>query len=58
MPWRAQTTACADLVAAHPGETIQNDICISQGFSAGDDVTGLLRWMEVNGTTYVFRRSD
>lgn len=45
----------ATVVAAHPGETIQDDICISQGFSAGDNVNGLLRWWEINGTKYVFR---
>ena len=44
----------ATIVAAHAAETIDT-ICISDGFSAGTNLKALLRWVEVNGKTYVFR---
>jgi hypothetical protein len=43
----------ADLVAAHGNETISG-IYISQGFSGGQDLSSLLRWMQINGITYHF----
>ena len=48
----------ADVKAAHADEVIGgNGICISQGFSAGTNASALVRWLEVNGTKYVFRGS-
>lgn len=48
VPW-------ATVKAAHASENIADDICITQGFSAGDNADALLRWVEINGTTYDFR---
>lgn len=42
-----------NLVAAHGAETISG-IYISTGFSSGQNLQALLRWMQVNGTTYAF----
>jgi hypothetical protein len=42
-----------DVVAAHGDETIVAFV-VSQGFSTGEDVSGLLRQITVNGTTYAF----
>jgi hypothetical protein len=47
-PWLTVKTA-------HGTDTISDDICITQGFSNGDNADALLRWVEVNGTKYVFR---
>jgi hypothetical protein len=44
----------ATVVAAH-GTDVISGIYISQGFSGGLNVTGLLRWMQINGVTYTFR---
>jgi hypothetical protein len=44
----------ATVVAAH-GTDVISGIYITQGFSGGANVTGLLRWMQVNGVTYSFR---
>ncbi|MDX6373780.1 MAG: hypothetical protein QOD98_2768 [Nocardioidaceae bacterium] len=41
--------------AAHGTNTISDDICITQGFAGGSNADALLRWVEVNGTKYVFR---
>jgi hypothetical protein len=41
------------LVAAHGNETISR-IVVSVGFSNGADLTGLLRWMDINGVRYSF----
>jgi len=43
----------ASLVAAHGNETISR-VVVSVGFSNGADLSGLLRWMDVNGTRYTF----
>ena len=42
------------VVAAH-GSDVISGIYITQGFSGGANVTGLLRWMQINGVTYSFR---
>jgi hypothetical protein len=42
-----------DLVAAHGGDTISG-IYITTGFTAGNNLQALLRWMQVNGVTYAF----
>jgi hypothetical protein len=43
----------ADLVAQHGDETISG-IYVTTGFSAGSDLSSLLRWMDVNGERYTF----
>ena len=48
VPW-------ATVQAAHGTDTISDDLCITQGFSGGDNADALLRWIEVNGVKYVFR---
>ena len=40
-------------MAAHGNETISR-VVVSVGFSNGADLSGLLRWMDVNGTRYTF----
>jgi hypothetical protein len=42
-----------ELVASHGSETIDG-IYITTGFSAGQELTALLRWMEINGQRYAF----
>lgn len=42
-----------ELVAAHPNDTISG-ILVSTGSSAGTNLQSLMRWMEINGTTYNF----
>jgi hypothetical protein len=44
----------ATIVADHGSEIISG-IYISTGFSNGDDLASLLRWMEVNGQRFAFR---
>ena len=43
----------SQLVAAHGNDTISG-IYISTGFSNGQNLSSLLRWMQVNGVTYHF----
>jgi hypothetical protein len=43
----------SQVVADHGGETI-SEILVSQGFSTGQDVSGLVREITVNGTTFAF----
>jgi hypothetical protein len=43
----------ADVLAANGGLTIV-DVLVSQGFSTGVDVSGLVRNMTLNGTTFAF----
>jgi hypothetical protein len=43
-----------ELRAVH-GEEVISGISISTGFSAGNDLAALLRWLEVNGERYEFR---
>jgi len=45
----------ADLIAGHGSETITG-IFVSTGFSSGQNLQALLRWMQINGTTYTFGR--
>lgn len=42
-----------DLVTAHGDDTISG-IYVTTGFTAGDNLQALLRWMQINGTTYTF----
>ena len=44
----------ADLIADHGAELITT-MCITTGFSAGEDLAALLRWIEINGERFVFR---
>jgi hypothetical protein len=44
----------SQVVADHGTEPISG-IRVTTGFSAGLNLTGLLRWLEVNGQTFVFR---
>lgn len=41
------------LLAAHGSSTISG-IYVSTGFSAGQNLSALLRWMQINGVTYTF----
>jgi hypothetical protein len=43
----------ADLLADHGTETISG-IYVSTGFTNGENLQALLRWMQINGTTYTF----
>lgn len=43
----------ADLLAAHGSDSISG-IYVSTGFSNGQNLQALLRWMQINGTTYTF----
>lgn len=43
----------ASLLAAHGSDTISG-IYVSTGFSNGQNLQALLRWMQINGTTYTF----
>jgi hypothetical protein len=43
----------ADLLAAHGTDTISG-IRVSTGFTNGANLQALLRWMQINGTTYTF----
>jgi hypothetical protein len=43
----------ADLIADHGTDTISG-IYVSTGFSSGQNLQALLRWMQINGTTYTF----
>jgi hypothetical protein len=45
----------SQLIAEHGSETITG-IYITTGFSAGSELAALLRWMEINGERFVFRR--
>lgn len=45
----------ADLITDHGSESITG-IGISTGFSSGEDLQALLRWWQINGTTYTFGR--
>jgi hypothetical protein len=47
-------TPFADLIADHGTETITG-ICVTTGFTAGDDLAALLRWFQINGETFAFR---
>jgi hypothetical protein len=38
------------------GDDVITDICISTGFSAGTNLSALLRSWELNGKDYVFGR--
>jgi hypothetical protein len=52
-PGNGPSESFADLVAAHGNDTISG-IYISQGFSGGQDLSALLRWMQINGVTHNF----
>jgi hypothetical protein len=41
-------------VVADHGTEVISDVCITVGFTAGEDLTGLLRSMEINNKDYVF----
>jgi len=43
----------ADLQAQHPDDVITK-ITITLGFTAGTNLNGLLRWMQINGNRYTF----
>lgn len=43
----------SDVLAKYGDQTITR-ISITLGFTAGTNLTGLLRWVQVNGTTYAF----
>ncbi len=49
----ANQATWASIVAAHGSEKIVG-ILVSQGFSVGNDVSGLLRKITLNGDTYLF----
>lgn len=42
-----------DIKAAHPDDVITS-VGITLGFSGGQNLTGLLRWMQINGNRYTF----
>jgi hypothetical protein len=43
----------AELQAAHPDDLITK-ITVTLGFTAGSNLTGLLRWIQINGNRYTF----
>lgn len=53
-PGAGPSVSFSDLIEDHGDEKISG-IFITTGFSAGADLAALLRWMEINGTTYAFR---
>lgn len=52
-PGNGPDQSFASLVAAHGTDTISG-IYISTGFSSGQNLSALLRWMQINGVTYHF----
>jgi hypothetical protein len=52
-PGNGPDESFAQLVAAHGNDTISG-IYISTGFTSGNNLSSLLRWMQVNGVTYNF----
>jgi hypothetical protein len=43
----------AQLITDH-GDATVSGIFVTTGFTSGENLQGLLRWMQVNGTTYTF----
>ena len=45
----------ADLVNLHGTEVISS-VCVTTGFSAGSNLSALLRWIQINGQRFEFLR--